>query len=108
MLGILLGYSYAKRYTWSCHLWLGVAQALAPIGVAIALTGAAPLASVVLGLGVGAWIAGFDVFYALQDMDFDLGLSVGGCREDLALFGRNGGVALDDFGENTAHCFNTE
>jgi len=56
VLGILLGYSYAKRFTWGCHLWLGVAQALAPIGVAIALTGTAPLASVVLGLGVGAWI----------------------------------------------------
>jgi 4-hydroxybenzoate polyprenyltransferase len=73
VLGILLGYSYAKRFTWACHLWLGVAQALAPIGVAIALTGTAPLASVVLGLGVGAWIAGFDVFYALQDMEFDRG-----------------------------------
>ncbi|HEX9241212.1 MAG TPA: 4-hydroxybenzoate octaprenyltransferase [Anaeromyxobacter sp.] len=73
VLGILLGYSYAKRFTWTCHLWLGVAQALAPIGVAIALTGDAPLASIVLGLGVGAWIAGFDVFYALQDMDYDRG-----------------------------------
>lgn len=73
VLAILLGYSYAKRFTWACHLWLGVAQALAPIGVAIALTGTAPLASVVLGLGVGAWIAGFDVFYALQDAEFDRG-----------------------------------
>ncbi len=73
VLGVLLGYSYAKRFTWACHLWLGVAQALAPVGVAIALTGTAPLASVVLGLGVGAWIAGFDVFYALQDAEFDRG-----------------------------------
>ncbi len=71
VLAVLLGYSYAKRFTWGCHLWLGVAQALGPIGVAIALTGAAPLPAVLLGLGVGAWIAGFDVFYALQDMDFD-------------------------------------
>jgi 4-hydroxybenzoate polyprenyltransferase len=73
VLAILLGYSFAKRFTWACHLWLGVAQALAPIGVAIALTGDAPLASVVLGAGVGAWIAGFDVFYALQDMEYDRG-----------------------------------
>jgi 4-hydroxybenzoate polyprenyltransferase len=73
VLAILLGYSYAKRFTWACHLWLGVAQALAPIGVAIALTGGAPAASIVLGLGVGAWIAGFDVFYALQDMEYDRG-----------------------------------
>ncbi len=71
VLAILLGYSYAKRFTWGCHLWLGVAQALGPIGVAIALTGTAPLPAVLLGLGVGAWIAGFDVFYSLQDMDFD-------------------------------------
>ncbi len=73
VLAILLGYSYAKRFTWACHLWLGVAQALAPIGVAIALTGGAPLASILLGVGVGAWIAGFDVFYALQDAEFDRG-----------------------------------
>jgi 4-hydroxybenzoate polyprenyltransferase len=71
VLGVLLGYSYAKRFTWACHLWLGVAQALAPIGVAIALTGGAPASAVVLGLGVGAWIAGFDVFYALQDETYD-------------------------------------
>ena len=73
VLAILLGYSFAKRFTWACHLWLGVAQALAPVGVAIALTGGAPLASVVLGVGVGAWIAGFDVFYAMQDAEFDRG-----------------------------------
>jgi 4-hydroxybenzoate polyprenyltransferase len=89
VLGILLGYSYAKRFTWSCHLWLGVAQALAPIGVAIALTGAAPLSSIALGLGVGAWIAGFDVFYALQDMDFDRGA---GLRSIPARFGVRGAL----------------
>jgi 4-hydroxybenzoate polyprenyltransferase len=89
VLGILLGYSYAKRFTWSCHLWLGVAQALAPIGVAIALTGAAPPSAVVLGLGVGAWIAGFDVFYALQDMDFDRGA---GLRSIPARFGVRGAL----------------
>ncbi len=89
VLGILLGYSYAKRFTWTCHLWLGVAQALAPIGVAIALTGTAPLASIVLGVGVGAWIAGFDVFYALQDMDFDRGE---GLRSIPARFGVRGSL----------------
>lgn len=73
VLAILLGYSYAKRFTWAVHLWLGVAQALGPIGVAIALTGRAPAAAVVLGLGVGAWVAGFDVLYSLQDVEFDRG-----------------------------------
>jgi 4-hydroxybenzoate polyprenyltransferase len=90
VLAILLGYSYAKRFTWACHLWLGVAQALAPIGVAIALTGGAPAASVVLGVGVGAWIAGFDVFYALQDMEFDRGA---GLNSIPARFGPRGALA---------------
>jgi 4-hydroxybenzoate polyprenyltransferase len=71
VLAILLGYSFSKRFTWACHLWLGAAQSLAPPGVAIALTGRVPLASVVLGVGVGSWIAGFDLFWALQDVDFD-------------------------------------
>jgi 4-hydroxybenzoate polyprenyltransferase len=73
VLAVLLGYSYAKRFTWAVHLWLGVAQALGPIGVAVALTGRAPAAAVVLGVGVGAWVAGFDVLYSLQDMEFDRG-----------------------------------
>ena len=71
VLAILLGYSFAKRFTWGCHLWLGVAQALGPIGVAIALTGRAPSSALLLGLGVGAWIGGFDVFYSMQDMAYD-------------------------------------
>ncbi|HET8540005.1 MAG TPA: 4-hydroxybenzoate octaprenyltransferase, partial [Anaeromyxobacter sp.] len=89
VLGILLGYSYAKRFTWGAQLWLGVAQALAPIGVALALTGTAPLSSVVLGLGVGAWIAGFDVFYALQDLEFDRGA---GLRSIPSRFGVAGSI----------------
>ncbi|HZZ84059.1 MAG TPA: 4-hydroxybenzoate octaprenyltransferase [Anaeromyxobacteraceae bacterium] len=90
VLAILLGYSYAKRFTWAVHLWLGVAQALAPIGVAIALTGRATPAAVVLGLGVGAWIAGFDVFYSLQDMEFDRGA---GLNSIPARFGVGGALA---------------
>lgn len=89
VLAILLGYSYAKRFTWACHLWLGLAQALAPVGVAIALTGRAPATSIVLGLGVGAWIAGFDVFYAMQDAAFDRGE---GLRSIPARFGTRGAL----------------
>lgn len=89
VLAILLGYSYAKRFTWASQLWLGLAQALGPIGVAIALTGRAPAAAVVLGLGVGAWIAGFDVFYALQDAEFDRGA---GLRSIPARFGVQGSL----------------
>jgi 4-hydroxybenzoate polyprenyltransferase len=90
VLGILLGYSYAKRFTWACHLWLGVAQALGPVGVAIALTGTAPPSAILLGLGVGAWIAGFDVFYSMQDADFDRSL---GLRSIPARFGIGGALA---------------
>jgi 4-hydroxybenzoate polyprenyltransferase len=73
VLAVLLGYSYAKRVTWAVHLWLGVAQALGPIGVAVALPGRAPASAALLGMGVGAWVAGFDVLYSLQDMEFDRG-----------------------------------
>jgi len=90
VLAVLLGYSYAKRFTWACHLWLGAAQALGPIGVAIALTGRAGPPALLLGLGVGAWIAGFDVLYALQDMDFDRGE---GLRSIPARFGVPGALA---------------
>jgi 4-hydroxybenzoate polyprenyltransferase len=71
VLAVLLGYSFAKRFTWACHLWLGLAQALSPVGVSLALTGAVRAPALLLGLGVGAWMAGFDVFYALQDLEFD-------------------------------------
>jgi 4-hydroxybenzoate polyprenyltransferase len=89
VLAVLLGYSYAKRFTWASQLWLGVAQALGPVGVAVALTGDAPPAALLLGLGVGAWIAGFDVFYALQDMDFD---RAEGLRSIPARFGVRGSL----------------
>jgi 4-hydroxybenzoate polyprenyltransferase len=90
VLAILLGYSFAKRFTWACHLWLGVAQLLAPVGVAIALTGGAPAPAIVLGVGVGAWIAGFDLFWALQDVDFDRGA---GLHSIPARFGVKGALA---------------
>jgi 4-hydroxybenzoate polyprenyltransferase len=89
VLAVLLGYSYAKRFTWACHLWLGVAQALGPIGVAIALTGRAPAAAALLGLGVGSWVAGFDVFYSLQDVEFDRSQ---GLRSIPARFGVSGAL----------------
>ena len=89
VLAVLLGYSFAKRFTWASQLWLGVAQALGPIGVAVALTGRAPAAAVALGVGVGAWIGGFDVFYALQDVEFDAGA---GLRSIPARFGVPGSL----------------
>ena len=90
VLAVLLGYSFAKRFTWACHLWLGRAQALAPVGVSLALTGRVGLPAAILGVGVGAWIAGFDVFYALQDLDFD---RTSGVRSIPVRFGVPGALA---------------
>lgn len=66
-----VAYPYLKRVTWACHVGLGLVIGLAPVGGWIAVTGALDLAPVLLGLGVAAWIAGFDVIYALLDVDFD-------------------------------------
>lgn len=67
----LVFYSYTKRFTWACHLVLGIALGLAPVGAWIGVTGHWALPSVLLGLGVVAWVAGFDIVYACQDVDFD-------------------------------------
>jgi 4-hydroxybenzoate polyprenyltransferase len=64
-------YPYLKRYTWLCHLWLGAVDGLAPVGAWLAITGQAPWEAWVLGAAVGAWIAGFDLFYSLFDVDVD-------------------------------------
>lgn len=64
-------YPLAKRVTWACHLVLGVTIGLAPMGAWIAVTGELPAAPILMGMGVAAWIAGFDIIYALLDIDFD-------------------------------------
>lgn len=70
-LAFLLLYSYCKRFTALAHLVLGICLAAAPIGAWIALRGDIGWPAVVLGLAVLFWVAGFDIFYALQDLDFD-------------------------------------
>lgn len=67
----VLGYSYAKRFTFLCHLWLGLATALAPVGAWVAMTGSFGWPITVLALAVACWVGGFDVIYACQDIDFD-------------------------------------
>ncbi|NPA88301.1 menaquinone biosynthesis prenyltransferase MqnP [Caminibacter pacificus] len=71
ILAVLGGYSYFKRFSEYAHLVLGVALGLAPIAGAIAVTGTIPCWSVFLALGVMFWVAGFDILYSLQDMEFD-------------------------------------
>jgi len=70
-LAVLLGYSYAKRFTASSHLWLGLALGIAPAGAWIAVTGRIEWPALVLAGAVALWVAGFDVIYSLQDKDFD-------------------------------------
>jgi len=91
VLVVLLGYSYAKRFTWGAHAWLGVALALAPGGAWVAM-GARPGAGILFLMGaVVTWLLGFDVLYSLQDEAFDRGE---GLRSIPARFGRERALAI--------------
>lgn len=70
-LALFVIYPYGKRFTWGCHGLLGLAQAVGPIGAWIAVTGRWSWSAVLLGLAVGCWIGGFDLIYAMQDIDSD-------------------------------------
>lgn len=70
-LGFLLFYSYCKRFTALAHVVLGICLAAAPIGAWVAIRGTVELPAVILGSIVLFWVAGFDILYALQDLDFD-------------------------------------
>lgn len=64
-------YPYLKRFTWLCHQWLGVSLGLAPVGAWAAVTGELPWEAFALGGAVALWVAGFDLFYALFDLEHD-------------------------------------
>ena len=66
-----LVYPYLKRFTWLSHLWLGAVDGLAPVGGWVAVTGELPLEAWLLGGAVACWVAGFDLFYALLDLEVD-------------------------------------
>lgn len=70
-LGVFVLYSYTKRFTYFCHIVLGVALGLAPIGAWIAIRGDFNIGIVLMGIAVLVWVAGFDIMYAIQDIDFD-------------------------------------
>lgn len=67
----LVLYSYTKRFTWACHLILGIAIGLAPLGGWVATTGQVDWMGILLFVSVALWTAGFDVIYACQDAEFD-------------------------------------
>lgn len=68
---IVSGYSYTKRFTALSHLILGLCLAFGPVGAWIAVAGRVTLWAVVLGGAVVFWVAGFDILYALTDIEFD-------------------------------------
>ncbi|MEP6747864.1 MAG: UbiA-like polyprenyltransferase [Bacteroidota bacterium] len=68
---VVLGYSYTKRFTALCHIILGLGLSLAPIGAYLAVTGQFALLPILFSFAVVFWVSGFDIIYALQDIDFD-------------------------------------
>lgn len=92
------GYSLTKRFTWLCHLWLGVSLGMAPLAAWIAMVpttegdGAFLVGRVIwLGVAVVFWVTGFDILYALQDEEID---RAEGLHSIPALFGRAGALGI--------------
>lgn len=68
---IVFFYSFTKRFTWLSHLFLGLSLAVAPLGGWLAVAGRLTPLALFLALAVALWVAGFDIIYACQDVDFD-------------------------------------
>jgi len=68
---MFFAYPYLKRFTWLCHLWLGACLGLAPVGAWLAVSGTAPWEAWAIGGAVLLWVAGFDLFYSLYDLEHD-------------------------------------
>jgi 4-hydroxybenzoate polyprenyltransferase len=75
-LALVLGYSFTKRFTWLCHLFLGLAIGVAPSAAWLAVRGSIGAPGLWLTLAVATWIGGFDVLYALSDRELDRSLGV--------------------------------
>ncbi len=100
-LAVLLGYSYAKRFTPFAHVWLGIALGIAPIGAWIAVAGELAWPPLILGAAVALWVAGFDTIYSLQDEDFD---REHGLRSIPARFGSRAALNIARFFHLFASC----
>jgi 4-hydroxybenzoate polyprenyltransferase len=68
---VILFYSYTKRFTWLCHIVLGIGLSLAPIGAFLAVTSVFSIVPLLFSFAVITWVSGFDIIYALQDDEFD-------------------------------------
>lgn len=68
---LLIIYSYTKRFTWACHIVLGITSAAAPVGAWLAVTGKISIVPIIMGAANTLWVAGFDIIYGAQDYEFD-------------------------------------
>lgn len=68
---LMIIYSYTKRFTWACHLVLGITSAAAPVGAWLAVTGTISWLPLFIGAANTLWVAGFDIIYGSQDYAFD-------------------------------------
>lgn len=91
---VLFLYPYTKRFTWACHLILGAALGLAPLGAWIAISNQINPAPLLLAAGVTFWVAGFDIIYACDDYDFD---RADGIHSIPARFGIRRGLQISAF-----------
>jgi 4-hydroxybenzoate polyprenyltransferase len=73
---VILFYSYTKRFTYLCHLVLGIGLSLAPIGAYLAVTGEFDILPLLFSFAIIFWVSGFDIIYALQDAEFDAAQSL--------------------------------
>jgi len=92
-LAVVLGYSLTKRFTWLCHLILGIGLSLAPIGAFLAVTGKFEWLPLLFSFAVICWVGGFDIIYALQDVDFDRKLKL---HSMPAAFGKRGALNISN------------
>ncbi len=85
------GYSFTKRFTWLCHFWLGVTCSAAVMGSFLALSGRFEWRYFPLTIAAALWVAGFDIIYALQDIEHD---RANGIHSVPARFGRGGALFI--------------
>ncbi|HEY9054486.1 MAG TPA: 4-hydroxybenzoate octaprenyltransferase [Rectinemataceae bacterium] len=84
---LVFGYSYTKRYTWLCHLWLGMTCSAAVMGAFLGISGSFAFRYFPLTGAVALWVCGFDIIYAIQDIEFD---RAEGLKSVPARFGAHG------------------
>ncbi|MFT4106567.1 MAG: 4-hydroxybenzoate octaprenyltransferase [Lacrimispora sp.] len=92
-------YSYTKRFTWTCHLILGITCACAPVGAWLAVTGKFSLVPLLFGAANCLWTAGFDIIYGSQDYEFD---RANGLHSIPVRFGVKGGLLISTLFHGTA------